>query len=225
MIQIKNYWFPHPETSDQQGLLAIGGDLTPDRILQAYSQGIFPWYEPGCPVLWWSPHPRSILYPDEFKLTPSLRKSLKKSFKFSVDTAFTETITACATVSNRENNTWITAEMKEAYTTLYEMGFAHSFEIWQQQKLVGGLYGISLGNAFFGESMFHLVPDASKIALYYLCQTMKAWDFHFIDCQMPTPHLLRMGAKIISRSQFLHILMLSLKHPNKQKRWSIDSVI
>jgi leucyl/phenylalanyl-tRNA---protein transferase len=222
LIENHTNWFPHPETSDQQGLLAIGGDLTPKRILQAYSQGIFPWFEPGTPILWWSPHPRLILYPNDFKLTSSLKKTLNKSFSFSMDSAFSEVIRACATVANRTNNTWITNEMIDAYTTLHQMGYAHSFEIWQENKLVGGLYGISLGKAFFGESMFHLVPDASKIALYYLCLIMNDWDFQFIDCQMPTPHLLRMGAKIISRKQFLHLLHLTLQHPNKIGQWSKD---
>lgn len=220
MIEKQQIWFPHPETSDSQGLLAIGGELTPERILHAYSQGIFPWFDPGCPVLWWSPNPRLILYPDDFKLTHSLKKTLRKSFNFSIDTAFTEVINACSSSSDRANNTWITKEMIAAYTTLHQMGYAHSFEVWQEDKLVGGLYGISLGKAFFGESMFHTVTDASKIALYYLCRTMKTWDFQFIDCQMPTPHLLRMGAKIMSRKQFLHLLSLALQEPNKVGLWN-----
>lgn len=217
----ENYIFPDPETSDKQGLLAIGGDLSPQRILQAYTQGIFPWYEPGCPVLWWSPNPRLILIPDEFKMSRSLTKSLKKSFRISTDTAFQQVITACATCSDRTNQTWITADIIEAYTELHHMGYAHSFEVWQENNLVGGLYGISLGNAFFGESMFHTVTDASKIALYYLCKTMHTWGFDFIDCQMPTPHLLRLGAKIIGRKEFIHRLNLTLDNPNKQGKWNI----
>jgi leucyl/phenylalanyl-tRNA--protein transferase len=218
-----DYIFPHPETSDKQGLLVIGGDLSPQRILQAYSQGIFPWYEPGCPVLWWSPNPRLILKPDEFKLSRSLKKSLKKSFRLSIDTAFQQVITACATYSDRLNKTWITNEMMEAYTRLHHMGYAHSFEVWEKNDLVGGLYGISLGSAFFGESMFHTVTDASKIALYFLCKTMSAWDFDFIDCQMPTPHLLSLGAKIISRKEFLHRLSLALEHQNKKGIWDVKN--
>lgn len=213
------YVFPDPETSDKQGLLAIGGDLTPQRILQAYSQGVFPWYEPGCPILWWSPNPRLILIPDEFKLSRSLKKSLKKPHRFTIDTAFQQVITSCATLSDRMNKTWITGEMTAAYTNLHYMGYAHSFEIWNETQLIGGLYGISLGRAFFGESMFHTATDASKIALYYLCKTMKQWHFDFIDCQLPTPHLLSLGAKIISRKEFLHLLHLSLEHPNKTEKW------
>lgn len=213
------YRFPNPETSDKQGLLAMGGDLHPMRIIQAYTQGIFPWFEPGCPILWWSPNPRLILKPREFKLSRSLKKSLNKSFEITIDTAFEQVINACATNSGRCDNTWITAEMINAYTTLHQQGYAHSFEIWQNQQLVGGLYGISLGRAFFGESMFHTVTDASKIALYYLCDTMNAWEFDFIDCQLPTAHLQRLGAKIISRKEFLYLLSQTLNYENKQELW------
>ena len=217
-----NYVFPNPETSDKQGLLAMGGDLSPSRILQAYSQGIFPWFEPGCPILWWSPNPRLILIPKEFKLSRSLSKSLKKPFRLTIDTAFHQVISSCATFSDRVDNTWITKEMIEAYTQLHSMGYAHSFEVWQENHLVGGLYGISLGHAFFGESMFHTVTDASKIALYYLCKTMEAWNFDFIDCQLPTTHLQRLGAKVIARREFLHLLDLSLENPDKKGIWSIQ---
>ncbi|KTD59017.1 leucyl/phenylalanyl-tRNA--protein transferase [Legionella shakespearei DSM 23087] len=219
----EEYRFPHPETSDKQGLLAMGGDLAPGRILQAYSQGIFPWYEPGCPILWWSPNPRLILIPDEFKVSRSLKKSLKKPFRFTIDTAFRQVITGCATYSDRVDKTWITKDMIEAYTTLHDMGYAHSFELWEEDKLIAGLYGINLGRAFFGESMFHTVTDASKITLYYLCKTMALWDFDFIDCQMPTPHLLSLGAKVIGRKEFLHMLDLTLEHPNKPGKWQPPS--
>lgn len=224
MIDNDNYWFPHPESSDRQGLLSIGGDLTPQRILQAYSHGIFPWFEPGCPILWWSPNPRLILIPNEFKLSRSLKKSLKKNYRYAIDNAFPQVIKACATYSNRENNTWISNEMMEAYISLHEMGYAHSFEVWEEDRLVGGLYGISLGNAFFGESMFHTVTDASKLALHYLCSTMEAWNFDFIDCQMPTTHLLSLGAKIVGRKHFLHLLAQTLKHPNKLGIWSSEDI-
>lgn len=215
----EEYCFPHPETSDKQGLLAMGGDLAPGRILQAYSQGIFPWFEPGCPILWWSPNPRLILIPNEFKISRSLKKSLKKPFRFSIDTAFHQVITGCATYSDRVDKTWITPDMIEAYTILHEMGYAHSFELWEEDKLVAGLYGLSLGRAFFGESMFHTVTDTSKITMYYLCKTMALWDFDFIDCQMPTPHLLSLGAKVIGRKEFLHMLELSLRHPHQVGKW------
>ncbi|PWY56243.1 leucyl/phenylalanyl-tRNA--protein transferase [Legionella qingyii] len=216
------HFFPNPETSDDQGLLFIGGDLSPQRILQAYRQGIFPWYEPGTPILWWSPNPRLILIPNEFKLSRSLQKSLKKAFRFTIDTAFKQVITACATSVNRINNTWITKEMIAAYTQLHTMGYAHSFEIWYENELVGGLYGLSLGHAFFGESMFHKMTDASKIAFYYLCRTMSEWNYDFIDCQIPTNHLQSLGAKIIDRREFLHMLYQSLEHPTKKGSWRVN---
>lgn len=225
MIESQKYWFPHPDTSDRQGLLSIGGDLDPERILHAYSEGIFPWFEPGCPVLWWSPNPRLILNPNEFKLSRSLKKTLSKPFSYSIDTAFSEVIKACATYSNRENNTWITKDMIHAYTTLHEMGYAHSFEVWYEGKLVGGLYGISLGKSFFGESMFHCMTDASKLAMNFLCKTMRDWEFEFIDCQMPTTHLLTLGAKVISRHHFLHVLQLSLLEPSKIGLWTDNTVM
>lgn len=214
-----DYRFPDPKTSDKQGLLAMGGDLNPQRILQAYSQGIFPWFEPGCPILWWSPNPRLILIPNEFKLSRSLKKSLHKPFKLTIDTAFESVIKACATENKRVGNTWISSEMIAAYITLHTMGYAHSFEVWQNELLVGGLYGLSLGKAFFGESMFHTVTDASKIALYHLCNTVQQWDFAFIDCQMPTTHLLTLGAKVQSRNEFLHQLELALDNPTKVGSW------
>lgn len=213
--------FPHPETSDKQGLLAMGGDLSPERILAAYSQGIFPWFEPGCPILWWSPNPRLILLPNEFKCSRSLKKSLKKPYRFSIDTAFKQVIHHCATSANRLNNTWITSEMEQAYITLHQMGYAHSFELWHDQELIGGLYGVSLGSAFFGESMFHKVTDASKIVFYHLCQTMQTWNFDFIDCQIPTPHLSSLGAKVIARKEFLHLLDLALENSDKIGPWTI----
>lgn len=216
-----HYKFPDPETSDKQGLLAVGGDLSPHRILQAYSQGIFPWYGSESPILWWSPDPRLILIPSELKLSDSLKKSLKKPYRFTIDTAFHQVITACATCSDRISNTWITNEMIDAYHSLHLMGYAHSFEIWVENNLIGGLYGISLGRVFFGESMFHTVTDASKIALYYLCKTMADWNFDFIDCQLPSTHLQSLGARIMARKEFLYLLRLSLEHPSKQGLWHI----
>jgi len=214
-----DYTFPDPETSDKQGLLAMGGDLSPKRILQAYSQGIFPWFEPGCPILWWSPNPRLILIPNEFKISRSLKKSLKKPYRLTIDNAFDQVIAACATFNDRENNTWISPGMIKAYTQLHQQGYAHSFEVWEDSQLVGGLYGLSLGSAFFGESMFHTVTDASKIAFHFLCETLKDWDFDFIDCQMPTTHLQTLGAKVVSRQHFLHLLDLSLGYETKLGSW------
>lgn len=215
----EEFVFPDPETSDKQGLLLIGGDLNPKRILQAYSQGVFPWYGPGSPVLWWSPNPRLIIRPSAFKVSRSLQKSLKKPFKITTDTAFHEVMCACATCPERVENTWIVNDMIEAYTQIHAMGYAHSFEIWLDDELVGGLYGISLGRAFFGESMFHKVTDASKIAFYYLCMTLKQWNFDFIDCQLPTPHLLTLGAEIINRVDFMRLLKSALEYPSMQGKW------
>ena len=212
--------FPDPEGFDDQGLLAVGGSLSPTRLLQAYSQGIFPWYEPRQPILWWSPNPRLILNPHAFILTRSLRQTLKKSFRFTIDTAFSQVIQACATAPGRMNKTWIGKDMQAAYGRLHQLGYAHSFEVWSEDELVGGLYGVSLGQAFFGESMFHHLRDASKLALYFLCQQLLVWKFDFIDCQLPTEHLQRMGAQIISRHQFLLKLEQTLRNPSHIGFWT-----
>lgn len=200
--------------------MAIGGDLSTERILLAYEMGIFPWFEPGCPILWWSPNPRLILEPANFKISRSLQRNIKKPYRFTIDQAFTEVIKGCATYQGRLNNTWISQDMQEAYIELHRQGYGHSFEIWIEDRLVGGLYGLSLGRAFFGESMFHLVTDASKLAMYHLCQTLQAWQFDFIDCQLPTAHLQSLGAKIISRREFLHRLEQSLTYPTRLGSWN-----
>lgn len=212
--------FPDPRQSDADGLLAIGGDLSPNRLLTAYSQGIFPWYEAGYPILWWSPDPRLILLPSGFKLSRSLKQNLRKPYRFTIDTAFAKVINACATSQGRINHTWITDEMSQAYLHLHQLGYAHSFEIWLEDKLIGGLYGISLGKAFFGESMFHLERDASKLAMFYLCQTLQKWQFDFIDCQLPTTHLQSLGAIIITREDFLERLKKTLPHPTQNGPWT-----
>lgn len=195
--------------------------MSPERILAAYCQGIFPWFEPGCPILWWSPNPRLILKPEAFKLSRSLKQALKKPYHFTVDTAFPEVITVCASCEERLDNTWITPEMQEAYISLHKMGYAHSFEVWSGTQLIGGLYGVSLGRAFFGESMFHLVRDSSKLAMYHLCQTLLNWQFDFIDCQLPTAHLQSLGAMVISRPEFLHRLKETLQYPTRQGLWKL----
>ena len=212
--------FPNPADSDKQGLLAIGGDLSPERLLAAYKQGIFPWYEAGYPILWWSPDPRLILKPQAFKLSRSLQRTLKEPYRFTIDTAFAEVITACANVDGRIDQTWITKEMREAYIQLHHMGYAHSFEIWKDELLVGGLYGLSLGKAFFGESMFHFERDASKLAMYHLCQVLASWQFDFIDCQLPTPHLQSLGAITIDRKTFLQLLQKTIESPTRQGLWT-----
>ncbi len=196
--------FPHPSLADPSGLLAVGGDLSPERLLLAYAHGIFPWYSPEDPILWWSPDPRLILLPSELKISRSLRRTLKKKvFTVTLDGAFGEVIRACA---NARPQTWITGEMMEAYEKLHEMGFAHSVETYFEDRLVGGLYGISLGRAFCGESMFSLVSDASKVALVALADYLRRLDFQFIDCQVPTDHLKSLGAKEIPREKFLALL-------------------
>lgn len=212
--------FPDPNNADAEGFLAVGGDLSPERLLAAYRKGIFPWFEQGSPPLWWSPDPRLILKPNSFNLSRSLKQTLKKPHRFTVDTVFSQVIHACASSEGRLNKTWITDEMQAAYTVLHNMGYAHSFEIWIDNNLIGGLYGISLGRAFFGESMFHLTRDSSKLAMYYLCKTLQDWQFDFIDCQLPTTHLQSLGAEVISRREFLRLLQETIEYPTRLGRWT-----
>ncbi len=197
--------FPPPELAEPDGLLAIGGDLSPRRLLLAYRMGIFPWYAPGTPILWWSPDPRLVLFPQELKISHSLRRVLKKGrFHVTFDAAFRAVIEACALVRMRKGEeTWLVPEMIEAYDRLHRLGAAHSVESWVDGKLVGGLYGVAIGRVFFGESMFSVVADASKVALVHLVERLKAFDFAFIDCQVTTGHLKRLGAREIPRSEFL----------------------
>lgn len=213
--------FPPADAADPTGLLAVGGDLSPERLLEAYRMGIFPWYSDDQPLLWWSPDPRTVLDLDELRVSRSLRKTLKKNiFNVTFDRAFSEVIQACAQVSRKtQSGTWITDEMQDAYVRLHGLGYAHSVETWRGEELAGGLYGVSLGKAFFGESMFHRKTDASKVALATLVQQLKAWQFHFIDAQMTTEHLLSLGAKEISRRMFLRRLKEALQHPTKRGRW------
>ncbi|SFN03468.1 leucyl/phenylalanyl-tRNA--protein transferase [Thermodesulforhabdus norvegica] len=213
--------FPHPELADEDGLLAVGGDLSPARLLLAYSAGIFPWYDESTPILWWSPDPRLILLPRDIKISHSLRRVLKKGrFRVSFDQAFHRVIRECAAVRVEKGlQTWLIPEMIEAYERLHELGFAHSVETWMEGKLVGGLYGVSLGRAFFGESMFSREKDASKVALVILAMVLQSWNFHFIDCQLPSDHLKRMGAVEVPRAKFLEMLREALKHPTYRGRW------
>ncbi len=215
--------FPPTEYADPSGLLAVGGDLSSDRLLEAYRLGIFPWYADDQPILWWSPDPRFVLDLDEFHISRSLRKTLAKdTFKVSFDRAFEEVVQACASVTRRgQNGTWITKEMQEAYIRLHGLGYAHSVETWSQDQLVGGLYGVSLGRAFFGESMFHLKADASKVALAALVQQLKQWEFHFIDAQMTTEHLARLGAKETPRRIFLKRLRNALRFSTRRGKWRL----
>jgi len=200
--------FPDPEKADADGLLAAGGDLTPETLIAAYRKGIFPWYEAGGPILWWSPDPRMVLFPDAFHCSRRLaRRMRKKSFRVSENEAFTEVVTAC---TNRQEGTWITPEMIAAYTRLFEVGHARSIEVWEGDALAGGLYGVSMGRVFFAESMFHRRTDASKIALAHLVGQACQNGWMFIDCQFHTEHLASLGAIEIPRSKFLHLLKRAL---------------
>ncbi len=213
--------FPDSDMAEEDGLLAVGGDLLPERLLMAYSQGIFPWYSEGQPILWWSPNPRMILFPKDFKRHKNLRKTvLADKFQIRFDSNFSEVISNCSAISRKEQpGTWITKEMKDAYTRLHELGYAHSIETYFDNKLVGGLYGISLGGIFFGESMFHLQTDASKVALWYLVERALEWNFDFIDVQQDTEHLRSLGAVTIDRKKFLLLLNESLKKETRKGNW------
>ena len=216
--------FPPPELAEENGLLAVGGDLCEERLLLAYSMGIFPWYSSDDPILWWSPDPRLVLLPDELKISRSLMQTIKKgTFNVTMDTDFESVIKACATVHrNNDGDTWITGDMMDAYIGLHKSGYAHSVESWYEGELVGGLYGISLGSAFFGESMFTKKSNASKVAFALLVQQLADWDFTLIDCQITTAHLKSFGAMEISRSEFLKKLQSSLKNSERKNRWKIN---
>lgn len=213
--------FPDPNDSDPEGLLAVGGCLTKERLLLAYSKGIFPWYSAGQPILWWSPDPRLILYPENFHISKSLKRILvSDKFQVKFDHDFNSVIKFCSELKRKgQEGTWITPEMKNAYSELFEAGFAHSVETYQDGILVGGLYGISIGRAFFGESMFSNVADASKVALAALADKIRQWDFDFIDCQIPTDHLKSLGSVEVSRYEFLEKLERALKHPSLIGCW------
>jgi len=213
--------FPDPNLAEGDGLLAVGGDLSSERLIEAYANGIFPWYSEGEPILWWSPDPRMILFPNKFKVSKSLSQSIRnKGFEVCFDKNFKAVIENCATSDrNGEKGTWITSEMQDAYLTLHNMGYAHSVETYKGDELIGGLYGISLGKAFFGESMFHKERDASKVALNFLIIRMREWGFHFIDVQQDTKHLKSMGAETIPRNVFIGFLNEALKFPVLKGKW------
>lgn len=218
-------WFPPPSEAleDPNGLLAIGGDLSPQRLLLAYASGIFPWYSEDQPILWWSPDPRCVLYPDRVHISRSLRKTLRRNvFQVTFDQAFADVIDACGALRQETAGTWITPEMKAAYIELHRLGWAHSVECWHQGELVGGLYGVSMGRCFFGESMFSRKTDASKVALVYLAGQLKAWGYTLIDCQVENPHLISMGAESISRKCFLSILLKNRDAPSAPHHWKLE---
>ena len=194
----------HRAMRDPNGLLAIGGDLSVPRLIRAYSNGIFPWFNPNEPILWWCPDPRAVLTPAEFHVSHSLGKRIRKGdFAVTIDHAFTQVLDGCSDPDQGRNDTWLGTDMKRAYCELHELGFAHSVEVWQKGALIGGLYGVSLGGAFFGESMFSRASDASKLALTFLCRQLAAWRFSIVDCQIASSHLGRLGAVEISRDRFL----------------------
>lgn len=214
-------YFPPVEQASREGIVAIGGDLSTERLLLAYRSGIFPWYNPGEPIIWWSPDPRFVLYPPKLKVSKSTRQILKKGvFEVTYDQDFAAVIDRCQKVPRRgQEGTWITEEMKEAYIRMHRLGYAHSVEVWQDGQLAGGLYGLSLGRVFFGESMFSLVSNASKIGFTTLCRTLEAHGFHFIDCQVYTQYLESLGAELIPRSLFLSELQAALNYPSLTRNW------
>jgi len=214
--------FPDPELANEDGLLAVDGDLQPERILLAYSLGIFPWYSNDSRILWWSPNPRIILKPSQMKRSKSLLRTIRNgTYTCTIDTNFEAVIKACAHIKRKDqDDTWLTDEMIAAYTVLHKRGYAHSVETYAHGKLVGGLYGLSLGKAFFGESMFFTKSDASKVALSYLCDVADAWGFYFIDAQVETEHLLRLGAEKIKRTEFLALLHRAMQSPTCQGKWT-----
>jgi leucyl/phenylalanyl-tRNA---protein transferase len=207
------------------GLLAAGGDLSPERLLAAYAEGIFPWFGEDDPILWWSPDPRMVLYVREVHISRTLKKTLKaKRFRVTLDTAFPRVVRACAEARRDHEGTWITAGMEDAYARLFELGHAHSVEAWQGDVLVGGLYGVAVGRMFFGESMFTRVSDASKVALVHLTRQLEQWNMPLIDCQMSTAHLASLGARDIGRTDFVAEVRYLVRQPAVPSPWRFGSV-
>ena len=199
-------WFPEPELADEDGLLAVGGDLSPERLILAYQNGIFPWFSDESPILWYAPHERFVLFPEKLKVSKTMRKLLKTDkFKITFNTAFPDVIRACATISREDQlGTWITNDMEKAYIQLFDLGYAHSVEVWENEQLVGGLYGIEINSVFCGESMFSKVSNASKAALINLCEHK---NYKLIDCQVHSDHLESLGAEFIGTNQFMEFLI------------------
>ncbi len=216
--------FPPTHLAEHDGLLAVGGDLSPERLLEAYRRGIFPWYGEGDPILWWSPAPRLVLFPEEFHISKRLSRIIRKGiFTVTADTSFQEVIRNCAAKRSQERReTWITKDMIEAYKCLHKLGYAHSIECWKDGHLAGGLYGIALDHVFFGESMFSDVTNSSKVALFHLVQHASQTGINLIDCQVKTEHLVRFGAREISRARFQELLAKNIQKPAKQKKWRLQ---
>jgi leucyl/phenylalanyl-tRNA--protein transferase len=213
--------------AEPSGILAVGGDLSVQRLLLAYSNGIFPWFSEGDPILWFSPDPRMIIEPDDLYVSRRLRKVINsEKYEVRFDHDFEQVITLCSRTERKgQDGTWITEDMIEAYVTLHHEGYAHSVETYYEDRLVGGLYGVSLGAAFFGESMFHLMSDASKVALYHLAERLKSWEFDFIDSQVPNDHMRRMGGREIDRNIFLEMLDRALTKETITGSWESESVL
>lgn len=218
--------FPPPERAliEPNGLLALGGDLSCKRLIQAYSKGIFPWFNQDEPILWWSPDPRMVLFPAELKISRSLRKALQKhDYQISADRSFDQVIAACAAPRRQQGGTWINSGMIKAYRELHRVGYAHSVETWIDGKLAGGLYGVALGRAFFGESMFSRTTNASKVAFVHLVKQLARWRFGIIDCQMKTAHLASLGAREIPRAQFTRIIEELIHYRGVEGIWQFDN--
>lgn len=216
----QDFGFPDPGLAEPDGLLAVGGDLSLRRLINAYALGIFPWYSAGSPILWWSPDPRCILLPEELHVPRSLRRVVNSGrFRCTMDAAFARVIAGCAEQRGEEPGTWLVPEMIDAYIDLHRIGIAHSVEAWCGEELAGGLYGVSLGRAFFGESMFFRMPDASKAAFVFCVNVLRDAGFCLIDCQQETRNLLRFGAKGVTRQEFMERLADALHLPTLQGRW------
>jgi leucyl/phenylalanyl-tRNA--protein transferase len=218
-------WFPSPQEAHRSGLLCVGGDLRPERMLTAYRMGIFPWPHPGLPLMWHSPDPRFVLLPGELHVPRTLRRTIRRAhYEIRFDTAFADVVRGCAKAQRPgQQGTWITDDLAEAYQRLHAMGYAHSAEAWQDGRLVGGLYGVALGGCFCGESMFATAPDASKAAFVTLVAQLARWGFTLVDCQVHTEHLERFGARSIVREEFLHRLAEALALPTRQGVWRRDA--
>lgn len=217
--------FPPTEFASPEGLLAVGGDLRAERLLEAYRHGIFPWYNDDQPILWWSPDPRAVLFPDKLVISHSLRKTIRRgTYTVTLDTGFADVVRACAAPRPQypQGGTWITSAMLEAYQRLHGLGYAHSVESRRDGELVGGLYGVALGGIFFGESMFARATDASKVALVHLVHQLRCWGFQIIDCQLPSAHLTTLGAEEIRRRDFLEKLAAALEIPGRHGHWRFD---
>ncbi len=209
---------------EPDGLLAFGGDLSPARLVRAYRNGIFPWYSAGQPILWWSPDPRAVLFPERLHISRSLHKTLRRGvFRVTLDRAFDAVVEACAEPRPQQEGTWITSGMRAAYGRLHRLGIAHSAEAWQDGELVGGLYGVALGRVFFGESMFSRRTDASKVALCHLVATLRAWGYGLIDAQIPSPHLARLGVETLPRAEFLALLERWCALPGRPAPWRLEA--